>query len=120
MGIKTSSAGFAICPCCRQTTDHPDPKRLIASIPLGGAKRRLVQALLNHFGEWIATERLADLTYIDDPNGGPMSYRFKISMMKKEANRQLAPMGLTIESACAAGYRLVWLKDDVPVGRGVS
>lgn len=107
--MKTSSGGFAICPCCGQTTDFPDPAKLVAALPMGGVKRRMMNALLQHFGCFVNRDRLADLVYGDQLDGGPDNPGNVFSILKGQLNIQLAAVSLNIEGRFASGYRLTWL-----------
>jgi hypothetical protein len=90
-----------ICSCCHR----PFPPRLFVT---GSRRRHLVDAVLAH-PDGITSDRIADLIYADDPNGGPEHARRSIWVMINFANKQLAAQGYTIKSTGGPGatYRLL-------------
>ena len=66
-------------------------------------KRRIL-AIVQHF-PGISAERLRELVWINDPNGGPES-RKAIHVHIHHLNKRLAPFGLAVRGSVSGGYRL--------------
>ena len=60
------------CPCCGQPVP-PGRLQALRSLDLTPRQRALVDTLAARMGEWVATDRLADAVYADDPDGGPQN-----------------------------------------------
>jgi hypothetical protein len=90
-----------LCPTCRR----PFPPSLIVHGPV---RQRVVDLIANR-PDGITRGELINLVYADDPNGGPDTPN-TISVLVKDANKELAAQGYCIEPAWlgrGARYRLV-------------
>lgn len=89
------------CPACGQTL--PDPE-LIKGITFRGKKQVILQAVFKAGKHGICNERLVELLYADDREGGPENPNNTISAHVWAINKILRPRGLQIRSS-AIGRR---------------
>lgn len=85
------------CPSCGRTL----PRDWLAlgsnTIPMRGKQRILYDAVLKSGDAGISRDRLMDLMYGDDPNGGPDSYN-TFSAIIRHINNKLEKAGRKIKS----------------------
>jgi hypothetical protein len=60
------------CPCCKTKLDEPiDVEVLALHAGLTEDEEAVLFALIEKRGRWLNGEKIADVIYADDPNGGP-------------------------------------------------
>lgn len=103
-----------VCPCCGQRwvmgRSKADAKRLVYGLILRAEpqQRRLLEILVDHFGEWIPRAQLAMLLYRNDPDGGPLAAEQVAATRLSQLRKKIAPYGLIIEGRSWHGTRLLW------------
>ncbi len=92
------------CPCCQQPI--PDPIGFRPGIHLGAVEARLFQTL-RRAPDGLTCGELIDIIYANRRDGGPEHNI--ISVMAKNINRKIAPLGLRIKGTGGPGsvYRLL-------------
>jgi hypothetical protein len=85
-------ARIACCPSCG---------RPLPALP------RVKQRIFDLVGRYpgIAAERLRELVWADDPNGGPENRKL-IRVHVHQLNRMLAPFGVRVRGSISYGYRI--------------
>lgn len=98
------------CPCCSQPVRVPTLEIIIDHCKVSEGEARLLRAVWRGKGHPVPIERLFDVIYADDPNGGPspssMYNAFKV--MLSRLRDKLEGTGVSIVHAGRGrGYRLV-------------
>lgn len=98
------------CPCCRRKMDKPDLDTVIDYYEIPKLEEAILRAVWKGRGFPVPTERIFDLMYFDDPDGGPgpgkMYRAFKVGVHK--LRRRLEGSGITVENVgYRRGYRLI-------------
>lgn len=98
------------CPCCKQAVDAPPLEIVIDHYRIPPLQASILAAVWKGKGYPVPTERIFDVMYADDPDGGPAPqtmYRdFKVALCRLRA--RLLGSGIGIENVgYRRGYRLV-------------
>lgn len=98
------------CPCCGQTVGIPPLDIVIARSGLRPMEASILRAIWRGNGYPVRTERIFDVMYEEDPDGGPSPTRmylaFKTALRNLRA--RLKGVEIAIESVgYRRGYRLV-------------
>lgn len=96
-----------VCKCCGQTLPTPYPK----GVRLPKVQLAIFEAIRKAGKYGITRERVREVVYADDPDGGP-EFDNVISVHVNRINKALSPAGLKIQSAVGRGnscYRLLEL-----------
>lgn len=111
---KSSSLGAQIapipCPCCQRPLAVPTLETVVFHYEVKPQEARILRAVWNGRGLPVNVDRIFDVMYEDDPDGGPgqvkMYSAFKESLHR--LRRRLEGSGIAIEnSGYRGGYRLV-------------
>lgn len=98
------------CPCCKQPVRVPSLEIICDHYQLTPMQSRILAAVWKGRGMPIQTNRIFDLMYADDPDGGP-SPRIMYETFKVQLSRmrdKLEGSGIGIENTgYRRGYRLV-------------
>lgn len=97
------------CPCCGQVVGVPMLDIIIDHYQIAPMPARILRAIWNGKGHPVKSERIFDVMYEDDPDGGPhhaqMYNALKIGIWR--LREKLEGSGISIESAgYGLGYRL--------------
>lgn len=97
------------CPCCKQRVGAPDLEILIDHYDVPPLEQAILRAVWKGKGYAVPNERIFDLMYQDDPDGGPSPNRMyaalKVSMC--HLRKRLQGSGVSIVNAgYRRGYRL--------------
>jgi hypothetical protein len=104
------------CPTCRQLLPPPSPEVYLPTV-----QRRIVELVRQTGRRGIASDRLFDLVYSGDPDGGPLTGRSCLSVHIHQINRRLRPIGYTLRGTPSGNgtpgtYRYEKIDEgDVPV-----
>lgn len=86
------------------------------SVRLTPLQRQIVNLVQRAGDEGIGSDRLFDLLYSDDPNGGPLTGKKCLHVLVWQTNSALRAVGMAIH--CSRGgrgasgfYRLIQIKD---------
>lgn len=93
---------------------------IINELAPGRRMRVLLELLCRNFGEWVPTERVLEVVYADDPDGGPLTAGNSIRVMCAQLRGKLAHVGLRVEGKVGAGCtgrRIVWSDHPLPQKR---
>jgi hypothetical protein len=98
------------CPCCGVAVDAPNVDILVDKYRLPHMEACVLRAVWRGKGYPVMAERIFDLMYADDPDGGPspgqMYSTFKVSLSR--LRKRIRGSGVSIENAgYRRGYRLV-------------
>lgn len=98
------------CPCCGQSVVAPSLDLLIDIYGISEFEARILSAIWRGKGGPVPTERIFDVMYADDPEGGPsqtkMYEAFKFGLHRLRG--RLAGSGVSIENVgYRRGFRLV-------------
>ena len=98
------------CPCCGQAVAVPSLEIVIENYGISEFEARILGAIWRGKGRPVATERVFDAMYADDPDGGPsrmkMYEAFKFGLHRLRG--RLKGSGVSIENVgYRRGYRLV-------------
>lgn len=98
------------CPCCRQMVKSPTLELVIDRFEISDQQALILKAVWDGRGFPVQTERIFDVMYADDPNGGPspskMYLAFKVGL--HHLRQKLKGSGIGIENVgYRQGYRLV-------------
>lgn len=98
------------CPCCKRPVGVPDLDVIIDYYDVPKQEAAVLTAVWRGKGLPVPTERIFDLMYADDPDGGPeptLMYRaMKVSMF--HLRQRIKGSGVSIENCgYRRGYRLV-------------
>jgi DNA-binding response OmpR family regulator len=100
------------CPCCGQPWDAAGPKadarRSLFPLldQISPQRARILEYLLDHFGEWSPRKKIADAIYADDVHGGPDNCDNVVAVQLMRIRHRIAPLGFVIESKSNYGSRL--------------
>ena len=98
------------CPACGQPVRVPQFEIVADRYGLSPTERRILEAVWKGRGFPVATERIFDAMYRDDPNGGPshdaMYRAFKVRLSRLRAKLNGSGVGVRNEGY-RRGYRLV-------------
>ena len=87
---RISAMVGSVCPVC----SRPYPPRLKVNGPV---RQRVVEIVARH-PDGIPIRELCNLTYADDPNGGPLTAQRSINVIVHRANAQLRSQGYQIRA----------------------
>lgn len=98
------------CPCCKQKVDKPSLDIVINHYELSPVEARVLSAVWRGKGMPVMAERIFDVMYEDDPDGGPTPSRmysaFKVALC--HLRKKLKGSGISIENTgYRRGYRLI-------------
>lgn len=98
------------CPCCGQVVGTPSLEIVVQSYGISEFEERILGAIWRGKGRPVATERIFDAMYADDPDGGPshtkMYQAFKFGLHRLRG--RLTGSGVVIENVgYRRGYRLL-------------
>lgn len=98
------------CPCCGQPVATPSLEIVVQSYGISEFEARILGAIWRGKGRPVATERIFDAMYADDPDGGPshtkMYQAFKFGLHRLRG--RLTGSGVVIENVgYRRGYRLL-------------
>lgn len=98
------------CPCCRQPVSSPSLDIVVSNYSIRPLEARVLRAIWNGKGMPVQTERIFDVMYEDDPDGGPsyasMYSSFKVALCRLRS--RLEGSGVGIETVgYRRGYKLV-------------
>lgn len=90
-----------------------DAKRVVYGMLMTSEpqKARLLEYLVDHFGEWIPRVRLVSVLYGSRDDGGPLAADNVVATRLSSLRKKLAPVGLEIEGRSWRGSRLKWATD---------
>lgn len=97
------------CPCCKHPISAPDVEIVIDHFRLPPMQAAVLRAVWRGKGMPVMPERIFNVIYADDPDGGPspgtMYRNFKVTLC--HLRKRLAGTGIAIENVgYAQGYRL--------------
>ena len=97
---------MTVCPCCGSEIDQTPALGLVEVVQ--GLSRTLVTELAMAYPGTVSMERLIDVLYGDDPQGGPLSADNAISVYNWRIRKVIEPLGWTIprQNHGGAHYRL--------------
>lgn len=103
------------CPCCRQRVHVPDVEIIIDHYGVTAGEANVLRAVWRGKGLPVQAERIFDVMYADDPDGGPSPSRmysaFKVALC--HLRKKLKGSGVSIENAgYRRGYRLIMELDN--------
>lgn len=104
------------CPTCGHETSQRSPIEGLYSAPINGpVQKAIVSALVDAYPRHVETQRLIDIVYADDPDGGPSAAQASISRTIMRVRLKIEEYGWTIPLACrgpgSSGYRLAPIED---------
>jgi DNA-binding response OmpR family regulator len=85
-------------------------RRLARHIPVGPVQSRVMAELMQRFGEFVSRDRLVDIAYGDDPDGGPLDANNSMAKTVHDLRVKVARHGLMLEGRQWYGSRLRWAK----------
>jgi len=88
-----------------------DVKRRVYALRIQPQARRLLEFLVDHFGEYQSSERLVEALYANDGDGGPLGATNVVAQRLHGLRKTLAPLGLELEGRSHRGSRLKWASD---------
>jgi hypothetical protein len=103
-----------VCPCCGQRwamgRSKVDARRLVYSLVKNGHSQedRLLEVLVDHFGEWLSRDRLVEVIFSNRSDGGPLWAESSIATRLCRLRKRIAPYGLEIQGRSWHGSRLRW------------
>lgn len=105
-----TQAPRSACPCCGSEISIPTLDLIIKSYGISEFEARILGAIWRGRGGAVATERIFDAMYADDPDGGPSPQKmydaFKFGLHRLRG--RLEGSGVSIENVgYRQGYRLV-------------
>ena len=112
----TKSAGLAAqrtpipCPCCGHEIKAPSFEQIVNHYEIAPQAARLLDAVWKGRGLPVSTQRICEVIWSDDPNGGPPEARMyrNFQWALHHLRKRLVGSGVSVESAgYNAGYRLV-------------
>ena len=93
------------CPCCGATA--PDiPRSEVVANALPPVQAAVLRALAANFGRFIATERLTQIVWANDPHGGPEYAKTCISAAIARMRPKLVAHSLAVDAKQYLGYRV--------------
>ncbi len=98
------------CPCCKRPVDRPSLEIVTDNLGIRGSQALVLEAIWRGRGLPVMPERIFDVMYKDDPDGGPgqakMYREFKVALC--HLRKRLVGSGVAIENCgYRRGYRLV-------------
>jgi hypothetical protein len=98
------------CPCCGSQVEKLNVGLLVDICRVSNFQARILQAVWRGKGHPVPTERIFDVMYADDPDGGPsrsaMYNSFKVALCR--LRKQIEGTGIGVENVgYGRGYRLV-------------
>lgn len=98
------------CPCCKRPVDIPPLDIVVDHYRIPPLQSRILGAVWRGRGYPVPTERIFDVMYTDDPDGGPspcaMYRAFEVALFHLRA--RLNGSGISIENVgYRRGYRLI-------------
>jgi DNA-binding response OmpR family regulator len=104
------------CPCCGEPwkpgKSKMDAKRLGLGLTLAPQAFKIIDYLIDHFGECVHTDRLVSLLYHDRDDGGPITAANVVATRLTYLRDMVEPYGLEIEGKSWRGTRVKW-RDEV-------
>lgn len=101
------------CPCCGQLVARQSVGEVIRDVRLPPIQKRMLEVLAASMGQLIPADRLVDVAYGDDPEGGPLDARNCVASHIKRLKPKIAAYGLAIEGKQnGSGRRLVWAQSE--------
>ena len=97
------------CPLCKQPIASPSLDDVIAACRLSGFEAKILSAVWAGRGMPVQTDRIFDVMYLDDINGGPSpnSMYAALNRALRSLNSQLGGTGVAVVSGRRhKGYRL--------------
>jgi hypothetical protein len=99
-----------LCPCCKQAVTVPSLEIVVDAVKATPLEAKILGAIWKGKGMPVATERVFDAMYADDPDGGPTPSRmyaaFKVALC--HLRTKLRGSGLGVENVgYRQGYRLI-------------
>ncbi len=91
------------CPCCGQQVAEPSIQAILLSLKFTRSQHHVLAMLAARSPNWVATERLTDSLYADDPDGGPISAAGTVKVFLHQVKAQLAAAGLKAECQWGRG-----------------
>jgi len=85
-----------ICPCCRQPMAAPPPMAGVLDGLRRPQHRVIAEALIKAYPRPLSRDRLIELLYGDDPDGGPEGAGNIVTVRIAHLRKELAPMGWTV------------------------
>ena len=106
--------GETKCPCCGQTVDAIDPRKLAAIV--SPVMAEMVAVLLKNPGQYVPTEEIARFVWRRDPNGGPANAAVSICNLIAFNKTRLAALGWAVKGRLGryGGYMLTTLDEATP------
>jgi hypothetical protein len=109
--IRTQSVpARTACPCCRQRVNSPTVEVIAVNHGLTPIERAVLESVWSGNGLPVATSKIYDRMYADDPDGGPspskMYAAFKVALSRLRAKIQGSGAGIE-NCGYGQGYRLV-------------
>jgi hypothetical protein len=84
------------CPTCGHTMQTPTPLTVLESASLAAQERRIIDLLIKAHPRKISKDRLTDLLYCYDPDGGPVTADKSVAVLIHRIRRKIKPYGWTI------------------------
>lgn len=111
------------CPTCGHETSQRAPIEGLSSAPISGAVRRaIIEVLVDAYPGHVETQRLIDIVYADDPDGGPTSAQSTISKHIMKVRAKIEEYGWTIPFATrgpgSSGYCLAPIETIAKIRNG--
>lgn len=97
----------AICPCCGRYSEKFEP---LETLRLPRRERAILEYLMENERKFVSPSRLADATYAEETDGGPLQADNCIMSHVSKLRRKLKNLGWTIEGRRFEGYRLCQLE----------
>lgn len=89
-----------ICPCCSRPMEAArSPVEALASAIMGSVERRIVEALIAAYPKSITRDRMVEILYRDESDGGPTDAPTVVSILMGRLRVKLALHGWTIPKA---------------------
>ena len=83
------------CPCCGQETDFASID-MLRWVLLSPGERRVMNILLDAHPRTLSQQRIADLIYANDPNGGPLCAVGVIANHTRRIRQKIGHLGWTV------------------------
>jgi len=100
------------CPCCGQSWPPSRSKlaarRRLSEVAKSPVQARVLECLLQNFGEWVTRARLIDFVYSGYADGGPDDANNTMAAHVNRLRIKVAQHGFEIEGRSWYGSRLRW------------
>lgn len=96
------------CPHCGAQFARPTPAQIVAALKIDRQMRQIAEFLAMRFGTFVSRDRLCDLIYAEDPDGGPLNADSTVSVRICGLRRCLKRTALQIETEYKTGWRMTW------------